>query len=48
VVKEVHSAGGAVGVWPVDDDTAVQWCKYCKPDSVFSNRPKEVGAALRR
>ena len=48
VVKEVHSAGGAVGVWPVDDDTAVQWCKYCKPDSVFSNRPREVGAALRR
>ena len=47
VVKEVHSAGGAVGVWPVDDDTAVAWCKYCKPDSVFSNRPKEVGAALR-
>jgi len=47
VVKEVHSAGGAVGVWPVDDDTAVQWCKYCKPDSIFSNRPRQVGAALR-
>src|SRR5205807_2527749 len=45
---EVHSAGGAVGVWPMDDDTAVQWCKYCKPDSVFSNRPREVGAALRQ
>jgi len=47
VVKEVHAAGGAVGVWPVDDGAAVAWCKYCKPDSVFSNRPKEVGAALR-
>jgi len=47
VVKEVHDAGGAVGVWPVDDDMAVAWCKYCKPDSVFTNRPKEVGAALR-
>jgi glycerophosphoryl diester phosphodiesterase len=47
VVKEVHDAGGAVGVWPVDDETAVAWCKFCKPDSVFSNRPKEVGAALR-
>jgi glycerophosphoryl diester phosphodiesterase len=47
VVQEVHAAGGAVAVWPVDDDTAVAWCKYCKPDSVFSNRPKEVGAALR-
>jgi glycerophosphoryl diester phosphodiesterase len=47
VVQEVHAAGGAVAVWPVDDDAAVAWCKYCKPDSVFSNRPKEVGAALR-
>jgi len=47
VVKEVHDAGGAVAVWPVDDGTAVAWCKFCKPDSVFSNRPKEVGAALR-
>jgi glycerophosphoryl diester phosphodiesterase len=47
LVKEVHDAGGAVAVWPVDDDAAVAWCKYCKPDSLFSNRPKEVGAALR-
>jgi len=47
VVQEVHAAGGAVGVWPVDDDMAVAWCKYCKPDSIFSNRPREVGAALR-
>jgi len=47
VVKEVHAAGGAVGVWPVDDDMAVAWCKYCRPDSIFTNRPKEVGAALR-
>ena len=47
VIKEVHAAGGAVGVWPVDDEVAVAWCKYCKPDSIFSNRPKEVGAALR-
>jgi len=47
VVQEVHAAGGAVGVWPVDDDTAVAWCKWCKPDSIFTNRPKEIGAALR-
>ena len=47
LVKEVHAAGGAVGVWPVDDDTAIAWCRYCKPDSIFSNRPKEVGAELR-
>ena len=47
VVKEVHAAGGAVGVWPVDDEAAIAWCKWVKPDSIFSNRPKEVGAALR-
>jgi glycerophosphoryl diester phosphodiesterase len=47
VVKEVHAAGGAVAVWPVDDDAAVAWCKYARPDSVFTNRPKEVGPALR-
>ena len=47
VIQEVHAAGGAVGVWPVDDDTAVAWCKWCKPDSIFTNRPKEIGAALR-
>jgi glycerophosphoryl diester phosphodiesterase len=47
VVKEVHAAGGAVAVWPVDDEAAIAWCKYSKPDSIFSNRPREVGAALR-
>ena len=47
VVKEVHAAGGAVGVWPVDDETALAWCRYCKPDSIFTNRPKEIGAELR-
>jgi glycerophosphoryl diester phosphodiesterase len=47
VVKEVHGAGGAVAVWPVDDDAAIAWCRYCQPDAIFSNRPKEVGAALR-
>lgn len=47
LVEQVHAAGGAVGTWTVDDDTAIAWCKYCKPDSVFTNRPVEVGAALR-
>ena len=47
VVKEVHAAGGAVGVWPVDDEAAIAWCRWCRPDSIFSNRPKEVLAALR-
>jgi glycerophosphoryl diester phosphodiesterase len=47
VVKEVHAAGGAVAVWPVDDAPAVAWCKYCKPDAIFTNRPVEIGAALK-
>lgn len=47
LVKEIHAAGGAVGVWPVDDEAAVAWCRYCRPDSIFTNRPKEIGAALR-
>jgi glycerophosphoryl diester phosphodiesterase len=47
VVKEVHSAGGAVAVWPVDDDAGIAWCRYAKPDAIFSNRPKEVAAKVR-
>ena len=47
VVKDVHAAGGAVAVWPVDDEAAIAWCKFTKPDSIFSNRPKELAAALR-
>jgi glycerophosphoryl diester phosphodiesterase len=46
-VHEVHAAGGAVAVWPVDDTVAVAWCRYSKPDAMFSNRPKEILAALR-
>ncbi len=47
VVREIHAAGGAVGVWPVDDEAAIAWCRWSRPDSIFSNRPKEVLAALR-
>jgi glycerophosphoryl diester phosphodiesterase len=47
VVKEVHAAGGAVAVWPVDDEQGIAWCRHVQPDAIFSNRPKEVGAALR-
>jgi glycerophosphoryl diester phosphodiesterase len=47
VVKEIHAAGGAVAVWPVDDAAAIAWCKYTKPDAIFTNRPVEVGAALK-
>ncbi|HXN77678.1 MAG TPA: glycerophosphodiester phosphodiesterase, partial [Candidatus Dormibacteraeota bacterium] len=47
VVKEIHNAGGAIAVWPVDDAAAIAWCKYCKPDAIFTNRPGEVGPALK-
>ena len=47
VVREVHAAGGAVAVWPVDDEQGIAWCRYVQPDAIFSNRPREVGAALR-
>lgn len=47
LVNEVHHAGGAVAVWTVDDEMAVAWCRYCKPDAIFSNRPAEIGVALK-
>jgi glycerophosphoryl diester phosphodiesterase len=47
LVQEVQSAGGRVGVWTVDDAAAVAWCRVCRPDSVFTNRPREIGPALR-
>jgi glycerophosphoryl diester phosphodiesterase len=47
LVEEIHAAGGAVGVWTVDDAAAVAWCLACRPDSVFTNRPREILPALR-
>ena len=47
LVQEVQGAGGRVGVWTVDDAAAVAWCRVCRPDSVFTNRPREIGPALR-
>jgi glycerophosphoryl diester phosphodiesterase len=47
LIDQVHSAGGAVGVWTVDDDAAVAWARFCRPDSIFTNRPVEIGAAFR-
>jgi glycerophosphoryl diester phosphodiesterase len=47
LVREVHEAGGVVGVWTVDDAAAVAWCQACRPDSVFTNRPREILPALR-
>jgi glycerophosphoryl diester phosphodiesterase len=42
LVSELHEAGGLVGVWTVDDEAAVAWCKACCPDSIFTNRPREL------
>ena len=47
VVSQVHAAGGAVGVWTVDDETSMAWCRYCRPDSIFTNNPVEIARALR-
>ena len=47
LVETIHAAGGAVGVWTVDDAAAVAWCQVCHPDSVFTNRPREIVPALR-
>ena len=47
LVEELHAAGKAVGVWTVDDTAGVMWCRVCKPDSVFTNRPREIAPLLR-
>ena len=47
LVEQVHAAGGAVGVWTVDDDVALQWTAVVRPDSVFTNRPRDLLPRLR-
>ena len=47
LVGELHGAGKAVGVWTVDDAAGVMWCRICKPDPVFTNRPREIGPLLK-
>jgi glycerophosphoryl diester phosphodiesterase len=47
LVAEMHAAGKAVSVWTVDDAAGVMWCRICKPDSVFTNRPREIGPLLK-
>jgi glycerophosphoryl diester phosphodiesterase len=46
LVDEIHAAGGVVGVWTVDDAAAVAWCRACRPDSVFTNRPRDIVPAF--
>src|SRR5262245_24051073 len=48
LVEQVHTAGGVVGAWTVDDAAAVAWCQVSKPDSIFTNRPREILAAVRQ
>jgi glycerophosphoryl diester phosphodiesterase len=46
MVEEIRAAQGAVGVWTVDDPLSVMWARACQPDSVFTNRPAEIGPLL--
>lgn len=47
LVQEVHAANRVVGVWTVDDAAGVTWCKICRPDSIFTNRSREILPQLR-
>jgi glycerophosphoryl diester phosphodiesterase len=42
LVEQVHAYGGVVGVWTVDDAAGVAWCRLCRPDSLFTNRPAAI------
>jgi len=46
MAEEIRAAGGSVGVWTVDDQLGVMWTRACHPDSVFTNRPAEIGPLL--
>ena len=47
LVDQVHAAGGFVGVWTVDDDVSLAWTALMRPDSVFTNKPREMLPRLR-
>jgi glycerophosphoryl diester phosphodiesterase len=46
MVEEIRAAQGAVGIWTVDDQLSAMWARACHPDSVFTNRPAEIGPLL--
>jgi glycerophosphoryl diester phosphodiesterase len=46
MVEEIRAAEKAVGVWTVDDQLSTMWARACHPDSVFTNRPAEIGPLL--
>jgi glycerophosphoryl diester phosphodiesterase len=46
MAEDIKATGGAVGVWTVDDQLALMWARHCRPDSVFTNRPAEIGPQL--
>lgn len=47
LVEDLHAAGGVVGCWTVDDEPGMAWSQRCQPDSVFTNRPRDVLPVLR-
>lgn len=47
LVEDVHRANRVVGVWTVDDLAGAAWCIQCRPDSVFTNRPRDILPLLR-
>jgi glycerophosphoryl diester phosphodiesterase len=46
LVGQLHAAGAYVGVWTVDDQVALAWTALTRPDSVFTNRPREMGPLI--
>lgn len=47
LIGAIHAGGGVVGTWTVNDAAAIAWCRHARPDSVFTDRPREVLAELR-
>jgi glycerophosphoryl diester phosphodiesterase len=48
LVDRVHAAGGAVGVWVVDDEEAVASVRASRPDFIGTNRPRQMVPLFRR